>query len=147
MRRKIYELLGTAALICCASALVCFPAEAVEAASSGLKLCLDVIVPSLFPFFVISTLTVEMGLAEKMGRLIEPLMRKLFNVSGACASAFVLGFVGGYPVGAKTAIALYERGECSRREAERLLSFCNNSGPAFILGVVGAGVFSDNRVG
>lgn len=147
MRRKIYELLGTAALICCAAALVCFPAEAVEAASSGLKLCLDVIVPSLFPFFVISTLTVEMGLAEKMGRLIEPLMRKLFNVSGACASAFVLGFVGGYPVGAKTAIALYERGECSRREAERLLSFCNNSGPAFILGVVGAGVFSDNRVG
>jgi len=42
---------------------------------------------------------------------------------------------------------LYERGECSRREAERLLSFCNNSGPAFILGVVGASVFANNRVG
>lgn len=147
MRRKIYELLGTLALVCCAAALVCFPKEAVEAASSGLELCLNVIIPSLFPFFVISTLAVDLGLAERMGRLIEPVMRRLFNVSGACASAFVLGFVGGYPVGARTAIALYERGECSRREAERLLSFCNNSGPAFILGVVGASVFADNRVG
>jgi len=147
MRRKIYELLGTLALVCCGAALLCFPKDAVAAASEGLELCLNVIIPSLFPFFVISTLAVEMGLAEKMGRLIEPAMRRLFNVSGACASAFVLGFVGGYPVGARTAIALYERGECSRREAERLLSFCNNSGPAFILGVVGASVFADNRVG
>ncbi len=147
MRRRVYELLGTLALAGCALALVCFPKEAVAAASDGLQLCLNVIIPSLFPFFVISTLTVELGLAEKMGRLAEPAMRRLFNVSGACASAFVLGFVGGYPVGARTAISLYERGECSRREAERLLSFCNNSGPAFILGVVGAGVFADNRVG
>ena len=147
MRRKIYEFLGMMALIGCAAALLCYPGEAVEAASKGLELCLNVIIPSLFPFFVISTMTVELGLAQKMGRIIEPMMRRIFNVSGACASAFVLGFVGGYPVGAKTAIALYKRGECSRREAERLLSFCNNSGPAFILGVVGTSVFADNRVG
>ena len=147
MRRKIYELCGLLAVIACAAALVGFPKEAVQAASDGLQLCLNVIVPSLFPFFVISNLAVELGLAARIGRGIEPAMRRLFNVSGACASAFVLGFVGGYPVGARTAISLYERGECSRREAERLLSFCNNSGPAFILGVVGAGVFADNRVG
>ncbi|MDD6188526.1 MAG: nucleoside recognition domain-containing protein [Clostridiales bacterium] len=147
MHRKIYELLGMLAVLGCAAALVCFPKEAVKAASDGLTLCLNVIIPSLFPFFVISTLAVDLGLAARIGRLIEPLMRRLFNVSGACAAAFVLGFVGGYPVGARTAISLYERGECSRREAERLLSFCNNSGPAFILGVVGTSVFSDNRVG
>jgi sporulation integral membrane protein YlbJ len=74
-------------------------------------------------------------------------MRPLFNVGGACSTAFVLGFVGGYPVGAKTVIALYENGSCSKAEAERMLSFCNNSGPAFILGVVGAGVFSSSKIG
>jgi sporulation integral membrane protein YlbJ len=58
-----------------------------------------------------------------------------------------LGFVGGYPVGARTALSLYEKGLCTKTEAERLLSFCNNSGPAFILGVVGAGIFSSSRVG
>lgn len=74
-------------------------------------------------------------------------MRPVFNVGGACASAFALGFIGGYPVGAKTAINLYEKGMCTKTEAERLLAFCNNSGPAFILGVVGAGVFASSRVG
>ena len=65
----------------------------------------------------------------------------------ACASAVALGFIGGYPVGARTAIALYENGQCSRAEAERLLAFCNNSGPAFILGVVGTGVFGSGAAG
>ena len=51
------------------------------------------------------------------------------------------------PVGAKTAIALYEKGSCTKTEAERLLSFCNNSGPAFILGAVGAGIFGGTAVG
>ena len=50
-------------------------------------------------------------------------------------------------MGARTAIQLYENGQCSRTEAERLLAFCNNSGPAFILGVVGAGVFGSGRLG
>ncbi len=61
-------------------------------------------------------------------------MAPLFRAGGACSSALALGFVGGYPVGARTAIALYENGQCSKTEAERLLAFCNNSGPAFILG-------------
>ncbi len=107
-----------------------------------MTLCLNVIIPSLFPFFVLSTLIVRLGIARYFGKVMEPVMRPLFNVGGACSSAFVMGFIGGYPVGAKTVIALYENGSCSKVEAERLLSFCNNSGPAFILGVVGAGVFS-----
>jgi sporulation integral membrane protein YlbJ len=74
-------------------------------------------------------------------------MRPLFRVSGTCAAAVAMGFVGGYPVGARTALQLYQQGQCSKTEAERLLSFCNNSGPAFILGVVGAGVFGSGRVG
>lgn len=128
-------------------ALLFYPQESMEAARDGLRLCYNVIIPSLFPFFVLSALVVELGLAGYLGRLLEGMMRPLFNVSGACASAFALGFIGGYPVGAKTAINLYEKGMCTKTEAERLLSFCNNSGPAFILGVVGAGVFGSSRVG
>lgn len=128
-------------------ALLLYPQESMEAARTGLELCGNVIIPSLFPFFVLSSLVVELGLAGYLGRLLEGVMRPLFNVSGACASAFALGFIGGYPVGAKTAISLYQNGMCSKVEAERLLAFCNNSGPAFILGVVGAGVFASSRIG
>lgn len=128
-------------------ALLLYPQASMEAARTGLQLCGNVIVPSLFPFFVLSSLVVELGLAGYLGRLLEGIMRPLFRVNGACASAFALGFIGGYPVGAKTAISLYQNGMCTKTEAERLLAFCNNSGPAFILGVVGAGVFASSRVG
>lgn len=146
-KRSIRDLVCCAALLTAALGLILAPTEAMEGAKTGLTLCFNVIIPSLFPFFVLSSLLVELGLAAYLGRALEPVMRPLFRVNGACATAVALGFVGGYPVGARTALSLYEKGLCSKTEAERLLAFCNNSGPAFILGVVGAGVFASSRVG
>ncbi|MGN0986168.1 MAG: nucleoside recognition domain-containing protein [Candidatus Enterenecus sp.] len=145
--KKLRDALLAMALLAAAAALVLAPREAIAGAKSGLTLCFNVIVPSLFPFFVLSSMVVDLGLAAYLGRALERVMRPLFRVGGSCAAAVVLGFIGGYPVGARTALQLYEQGQCSKAEAERLLSFCNNSGPAFILGVVGAGVFGDSRVG
>ena len=130
-----------------ACALVLWPEQAMGAMGDGLRLCANVILPSLFPFFVLSSLVVELGLTRYLGRLLEPVMAPLFRVNGTCAAALALGAVGGYPVGARTAIQLYQSGQCSRTEAERLLAFCNNSGPAFILGAVGAGVFGSGVAG
>ena len=139
-KERVRDLLLGLALLCATLALMLYPQPSMEAAKSGLALCYNVIIPSLFPFFVLSSLVVELGLAGYLGRLLEGLMRPLFHVSGACASAFALGFIGGYPVGAKTAISLYENGMCTKTEAERLLAFCNNSGPAFILGDAAASI-------
>lgn len=145
--KRLRNGLVTAALVVAALALVAAPGEAIDGAKSGLTLCFNVIVPSLFPFFVLSSLVVDLGLAAQLGRTMERLMRPLFRVGGSCAAAVALGFIGGYPVGARTALQLYQQGLCTKTEAERLLAFCNNSGPAFVLGVVGAGVFGDSRVG
>lgn len=128
-------------------ALVLWPEQATGAMRDGIRLCGNVILPSLFPFFVLSSLVVELGMSRYLGKLLEPAMAPLFRVNGNCAAALALGFVGGYPVGAQTAIQIYENGQCSRTEAERMLAFCNNSGPAFILGVVGAGVFGSGAAG
>jgi sporulation integral membrane protein YlbJ len=147
LRKRIYDIATLSGLGLLIAMLVLYPAEAVSAGTDGVMLCLNVIVPSLLPFFVVSALVVELGAADALGVLAAPVMRVLFNVSGTCGAAWVLGFIGGYPVGAKTAIALYSTGKIGKTETERLLSFCNNSGPAFILGVVGAGVFSSGRIG
>ncbi len=146
-RQGVRDLCLGLGLLCATLALMFWPQEAMEAAREGLRLCYNVILPSLFPFFVLSALVVDLGLAGYIGRALDGIMRPLFNVPGACASAFALGFVGGYPVGARTALSLYQKGMCTKIEAERLLAFCNNSGPAFILGVVGAGVFASSKVG
>ena len=147
VRERVRDLVLGTALLLSITGLLLFPQESMTAVREGLKLCFNVIIPSLFPFFVLSSLVVDLGLYTYPGRLLEPLMRPLFHVGGSCCTALVLGFIGGYPVGAKTAIALYKNGLATRTETERLLAFCNNSGPAFILGVVGAGIFSSTQVG
>ena len=121
-RRKYRDLMLGLALLCAVLALMRWPQESMAAARDGLALCGNVIIPSLFPFFVLSSLVVELGMSRYLGRLLEGVMAPLFRVGGACSSALALGFVGGYPVGARTAIALYENGQCSKTEAERLLA-------------------------
>ncbi len=147
VKSKYRDLMLGVALLCAGAALVLYPSQSMDAGRQGLQLCANVILPSLFPFFVLSSLVVELGIARYLGHALERLMWPLFRVGGAGASALVLGFVGGYPVGARTAIQLYEQGLLSKPEVQRLLAFCNNSGPAFILGVAGAGVFGSGTVG
>ena len=122
-------------------------AECAGCAREGLRLCLETVLPTLFPFFVASLLFVSCGAADGLGALLAPFMRSLFGVGGAGAAALALGLCGGYPVGAKTAAALYADGCLSRDEAERLLAFCNNAGPGFILGVCGGAVLESARAG
>ena len=130
-----------------AAALLLFPAEAAEAARQSVQLCLQTVLPALFPFFVLSSLLVACGGAQVFGRALEPFMRPLFHLSGAGAAALALGLVGGYPVGARTAAELYRGGCLPRKEAERLLAFCSNAGPGFILGICGGAVLQSARAG
>ncbi len=142
-----YRFLFALAILASLVGLVVYTDACKETAGKAAAMCIELILPSLFPFLVLSNLIIGMGYARTLGRICAPLMRRLFNLSGACAGPFLMGIIGGYPIGAKSAVALYESGQCSRSECERMLSFCNNSGPAFILGVVGSGVFSSSQAG
>lgn len=144
---KIRDRLPLLAVLCCFSALLLLPEVSAQAARDAMLLCAQTLIPSLFPFFVLSSLLIACGASELLSALLSPLMRPLFGLSGAGAAALALGLCGGYPVGARTAAELVENGVLPREEGERLLAFCNNAGPGFLLGVCGAGVFSSNRAG
>lgn len=121
--------------------------KSIEYAKNALVICYDVIIPSLFPFFVCSGLLIYSGFCESIARLCRPVMMPLFNVNGSGAAAFVLGILSGYPLGAVTVCQLYENRYLSKSEAERLLAFCNNSGPLFILGSVGISLYASPKLG
>ncbi|MBQ9460228.1 MAG: sporulation protein, partial [Oscillospiraceae bacterium] len=104
-----------------AASLLLFPVEAADAARQGLALCLQSVLPSLFPFFVLSSLLVSCGAGDACARAFGPAMRPLFGMGGSGALALAMGLAGGYPVGARTAAELYRDGALSRSEAERLL--------------------------
>lgn len=135
-------LLGGFALL-----LFSFPQESAEAARKGVRLCLDLIIPSLFPFFVLSSLVISTGLAGWLSQPLEKPMSLLFGVGRQGASLLVLGAVGGYPVGARTLAQMIARGDVSHQEARGLCLFCNNCGPAFFIGVVGGELFGSREVG
>ncbi len=127
--------------------LVLFPGEVTDAAKGAIQQCLELIIPSLFPFLVLSSLVIALGGGETLGRRLSPLMGPLFQVSGCGAAALMLGLVGGYPVGARTVRELYDEGLCSREDCGRLLLFCNNCGPAFLLSTAGVAVLGSARAG
>lgn len=118
-----------------------------EGAVWGLDLCLRLLIPSLLPLFALSGLMSRLGLGELLGRILGRGMARLFGVSGAGASAFIMGLCGGYPLGAATAAELYRSGRISREEGELLLGFCDNTGPAFAVAALGTGAFRSTGVG
>lgn len=129
--------------------LIWFLADAARvraAASEGLLLCGRSVIPALFPFMAASTMLVSMGFGEWAAPRLAGLMA-LYRLPGAAGSALLLGLVGGYPIGARTAAELHKKGLLTTDEAERLLGFCNNSNPVFLISVLGGGVFGSSRTG
>lgn len=145
--RRVKKIAPLCAALAALLALIAGAPAAAESARAALALCAQMIAPSLLPFFVVSSLLRQVGLPGALGRLLAPVTARLFGVSGAGASAFLLGVTGGYPLGAATVAQLYREGSLTRDEAERALAFCNNSGPAFLVGAAGTGVFRSAGLG
>ena len=137
--------LGGALLL--TAALLLRAGEAAQAARQATELCVQSVIPALFPFFAVTGLAVKLDAAAALEKAAQPLMRRLFRLRGVCAVPLAAGLVGGYPTGARSAAELYRDGAVSREEAELLLGFCNNCGPAFILGFVGTEVLQSGGAG
>ena len=144
---RLRRALPLLAALCALIALVLCPDAAASSAQAGLKLCAEMLVPSLLPFFIVSGLLRLLGLPGALGRVVEPVTIRLFALSGAGASAMLLGLTGGYPLGAAAIADLTRDGLMTPEEAERALPFCNNTGPAFLIGAAGTGVFHDRKLG
>lgn len=145
--RRLGAVFKSAGLILALCALIVYSDAAIAGARRGLALCGTVIIPSLFPFFILSSLMRSEGLTDALANRSAGVMSRLFGVSGEGAAAFILGVTGGYPVGAGAVAGLVRDGKIDKAEGERLLPFCNASGPAFIVGAAGAGVFGDYKIG
>ena len=144
---KRSNIIGLIPALLLLGALTTASEGAVEGAKSALHTCAWVIIPCLFPFLTVSLLINRLGLPLWLGSKLQTPMSLLFGVSGTGAGVFILGILGGYPAGAAVIADLLERGDLELREAEKLLAFCNNSGPAFLIGAIGIGVFQSAAAG
>lgn len=105
-------------------------------ASMGLELWFTKMIPTLLPFMILSGIMVRMQLTEKLAMLIYPVVGPIFRVRKNVCYCMMMGFLCGFPMGARVISELYIRQMITKREAEFLLSFCNNIGPVYFCSFV-----------
>lgn len=116
---------------------------AVAAAREGLELCIRTVIPSLFPFFVISSWMLPLLLGSR-NPLLRPIGR-ITRIPEGAESLLLVGFLGGYPTGAACVAEAFRSGRLPRQAAERMMVFCSNAGPSFLFGIVG-GLFPSSWI-
>lgn len=144
---KIRKLLIPISICLFTFFLLIFSNSNVVSAKSGLFLWANSVVPTLLPFFIATELLQYTNVVAILGKLLNKLMRPLFNVPGEGVFPLIMGIVSGYPMGAKIVSNLKEQGVCTNIEAERLLAFTNNASPLFIIATVGSSLFNNTSIG
>ena len=112
---------------------------AISGAREGIELCLQSVIPSLFPFMTMSIIMTNAFKDTSAG-----LIHKYINIPKGTEGILLSGLFGGYPVGAQSLGNAYSSKGLSKKDAEYMLSFCNQAGPSFIFGIVAA-QFADVR--
>lgn len=129
--KKNYIIAATAAFTGCL--LMIFNSDmAILSAKKGISLWSSDVLPAMLPFFICVNFLNSIGVIKYLPRSIFP---------------FVMSVLSGYPMGAKIIGDMFRSGTIDRQEAKRLLSFCNTSGPVFIIGAVGVGMLGSNQAG
>lgn len=112
--------------------MLCFPKETLSGATNGLLLWFQVVLPTLLPFFIITNLLIQTNSIHFISRFCGRFAQKFFGVSSSGSFAILSGLLCGYPIGAKVTADLVKENHISINEGKYLLSFCNNTSPAFI---------------
>lgn len=127
------QSLSAAAMIGLFILMLTFPKQTLSGASEGLLLWFQILLPTLLPFFILTNLLLQTNSIVYISYIIGPLFEKLFQVSHNGSFAVLSGFLCGYPVGAKVTADMVRTNKITLEEGKYLLSFCNNTSPAFIM--------------
>lgn len=121
--------------------------QAAEAVRRGTGMCVQSVIPSLFPMIFLSQYLIKSGGAAEIGRLLNKPTKLLFGLPGVCGVALLTGMVGGFPAGARAAETLTENGTITRKQGQRLATIAFCSGPGFTIGMVGAELYKNKSAG
>lgn len=142
--RNIIKLTGAAAGV-----YIClrYSAECTKGIVNGIMFCIQVLIPSLFLFMVLSAFLVKSEIAEMIAKPLDKLSKKLFRLPCPALAAIILAMVGGYPVGARCVELYYDSGKMSRNEAEATAAAAVCAGPGFLINFVGKALLGSPDAG
>ena len=134
--QKALSLVYTGLALYLTILLLRYPALSLQYASTGLILWFRKMIPTLLPFMILSGIMISMNLTARFVRLLHPVLHFFYGTTPNGSYILLMGFLCGFPMGARIAGELRRKGLISRKEAESLLAFCNNIGPIYFLSFV-----------
>jgi len=143
MKKYIFTIFVFTLVLFC----ILFPENMIASTKTGISLWWKVVLPSLFPFMILSNLIIKTALPKIFGKILNPIMKLIFNLPGISSIAVFLGIIGGYPLGAKVTSDLRKDNAISQDDANSLIKFTNNAGPLFITGAIGIGLYNNVKIG
>ena len=129
------------------ASIIISPAKYIAQGLNGISAWAFNVLPSVLPFMFFTKALSSLGQIEKLTRPFQRVTKALFNTPPISFYAFFMAILSGYPVGSKMIADLYIQGKISKDEAYRMSAFCSTSGPMFIIGAVGVGMFKSTLIG
>lgn len=120
------------------------PKDCISATSNGLRIWSVNVVPALFPFFILTRIIIVLN--QTSIPTLDKFTTKFFHAKHS-GLVYFLSLLSGYPIGAKMISSYYDNGIIDQQTASKMFSFCSTSGPMFIIGTVGIGVFGNATIG
>lgn len=146
IKPKLNIILLTA-VIFAGAGLFAFPEVVLSGAKRGIDICLNSLIPSLFPFMALSTFVIRTDALYIPSKIFGKVTNFLFLLPESAGQIIFMSLIGGYPVGAKLASDALQRGDITENEAKRLCIFCMNAGPAFTVTALGVNIYGNNETG
>lgn len=136
-------------LLCFAvlAVFIIYSPQCIPFASDALLKCITIVIPSIFPFMVITEFLSKTDFYCRIERKFSSIAKKLFNISGTSLSVVIFGYLCGFPGAAKLTGDLYNKNRISLSDAIRLSTFTNNAGPLFMIGTIGFSILNSAKTG
>ena len=128
---------GWGLLLC----FICFPEAIKQGVLKGLELGSHVLVPSIFPYLVVSGILFKTGALHSVSKKI-----KLGKLSESARELLIPSLFCGYPTGARMPSLAYHNGSITKREFTLLFLFSNIPGLGFCISYLG-GLFHNRMLG
>ncbi len=127
--------------------IIIFPDKYTEKCLFGIKLWAVTVLPTLLPFFFLTQLLTFTGAINKISKTASKFTKPLFRCGGLSFYAFLMSILSGYPVGSRIVYDLRRSGLITKSEATKIAVLASTSGPLFIIGAVGIGMFLSKAIG
>lgn len=137
MKRKYQELLAVLIIFFIYLGIFINPSLIIESGITSINIFKEKLFPSIFPFFVLASLLLYLGIAEKLSNKLNFLIKKVFHLEGISSFIILISIISGFPSGSKYIADTYKRGLITKDSANYLLTFTHFANPLFVLGTCG----------